>query len=263
MTMGSKPLYLMALDKQTDKVYYIYDVRKHKIHEQELMGRDLICYCGCENRLIFVGSGKNLCYFKSYRKPKKEHDGESELHKVFKYQMEMLGATIPDKNLENWKEKYRPDAIFEDMKIVIEGQTKNSGSSYKPHEVIYRNDYYRSKGYTPVWVMLGYEKDKVLRKNNGKEKTFKELSPFKASVLWDNGGILNYAFNVCDENKPLEFCYVRYELQNKKVKMSRTGFSFLKKERLFDIHEQWNSMKNYVCEPVSHQVVSISGKVML
>lgn len=263
LIMGSNPLYLMALDKQTNKKYYIHEVRKHKIHEQELKGRALICYCGCKARLIFVSSGKNLCYFKSYRKTDEKHDGESELHKVFKYQMEKLGAIIPDENLENWEDKYRPDAIFEEMKLVIEAQTKNSGSSYKPHEVIKKNDYYRSKGYTPVWVMLGYEKDKVLRNNKGKEKTFKELSPFRASVLWDNGGILNYAFNVCDENEPLEFCYVRYELQNKKVRMSRTGFSFLEKERLFQIHDQWNSMKNYVCDSITHKTVSISGKVKL
>jgi len=239
--MGS-PKYLIAKDSETNKDYNIFEIRKNKLDEQELKNRKLICDCGCESRIIFVSSGKRQSYFRSFSKGIREHNGETQLHKVFKYRLKELGAIIePVKNNEDYKNWiYEPDAIFEELHLVIEGQTKNSGSSYKPHEVIERNDYYRKMGYTPVWVMLGYEIEKVLKKNK-KPATLKQLSPFKGSVLWDNGGILNYAFNVLEEDEKMYFSFVRY-LKNGDIKMSNKGYSPLNMEKLCNIHDQWKIM---------------------
>jgi hypothetical protein len=261
-----RPKYLIAKDSETNKEYYIYQIRKNKLDKQELKNRKLMCYCGCKTRIIFVGSGKSQSYFRSYGEHDGEHDvGETQLHKCFKNRLKELGAIIePVKNNEDYKNWiYEPDAIFEELHLVIEGQTKNSGSSYKPHEVIERNDYYRKMGYTPVWVMLGYERENVLKRYNKYRtpKQLKQLSQFKGSVLWDNGGILNYAFNVLEENEKMYFSFVRY-LKNGDIKMSNTGYSPLNMEKLCNIDYQWKTMlKDYKCDKISHKVVSISGVV--
>ena len=258
-----RPKYLIAKDSETNKDYYIFEIRKNKLDEQELKNRKLICDCGCESRIIFVSSGKRQSYFRSFTKGKIEHNGETQLHKVFKYRLQELGAIIePVKNNEDYKNwDYEPDAIFEELHLVIEGQTKNSSSSYKPHQVIERNDYYRSMGYTPVWVMLGYEIENVMERND-KDSILKHLSPFKGSVLWDNGGILNYAFNVLEEgDETMYFSYVRY-LKNGKISMSKKGYSPLNIDKLCFIHDQWKIMlMDYKCDKISHKVVTIAGVV--